>query len=100
MSDANNLSELKPQDIREMKNRLHHLKPAIIIGTNGLTDEIFQEIDNQLDSNELIKIRTHANSSEELAAIAEEICNKVKAILIQTIGYIIAVYRKNLQPEE
>ena len=95
-----NLSELKPQDIREMKNKLHHLKPSIIVSNNGLTDEVFQEIDRQLDSDELIKIRTHANTSEELTTIAEEICENAKAVLIQTIGYIIAIYRKNLQFEE
>jgi RNA-binding protein len=93
-------SNLQPHVIREMKGKLHQLKPMVVIDNNGLTDELFKEIDQALNDNELIKIRTLANSSEELSAIAEKVCVKAKAVLIQTIGQIIAVYRKNLQVEE
>jgi len=91
---------LNHHDIRELKDKLHHLKPAIVIDNKGLTDEIFQDIDSALNDFELIKIRTHTDSSEELITIADEICSKTKAALVQTIGFIIAIYRKNLLVEE
>ncbi|MBU0744391.1 MAG: YhbY family RNA-binding protein [Gammaproteobacteria bacterium] len=100
MTNVKTSLDLKPNDIREMKGRLHHLKPTVILGNKGLTDEVLNEINNELNHKELIKIRTIANGSEELMTIAEEICAKTKAILIQTIGHIIAIYRKNLQVEE
>jgi len=89
------------QDIRELKGKIHHLKPIVIIGNNGLTPAVIQEIDRALNDHELIKIRVHIkDSKEELAKITQEICTKTNATAIQTIGHIVAVYRKNLQNED
>ncbi|MDR1057678.1 MAG: YhbY family RNA-binding protein [Coxiellaceae bacterium] len=100
MADIKTELNLNSHNIRELKEKLHNLKPTIVIDDKGLTEEIFQEIDHALNKDELIKIRTHTDSSEELSTIAEKICHKVKATLIQILGYIIAIYRKNVQPEE
>ena len=92
---------LTPHDIRELKGKIHHLKPIVIIGNNGLTPAVIQEIDRALNDHELIKIRVHVkDSKEELAKTTQEICAKTNATLIQTIGHIASVYRKNLQSEE
>ena len=94
------LTTLNSHDLRELKSQLHHLKPAVVLEGEDLTDQAFHDIDRALDESELIKIRTYANSSEELSHLAEKICTKAKAVLVQTIGYIIAIYRKNLVVEE
>ena len=100
MISKKTLPTLNPHDIRELKSKLHHLKPVVIIGNKGLTDAVTQEIDRALNDHELIKVRADVKNSEELATIADAICAKTKSTLIQTIGHIIAVYRKNLQAEE
>lgn len=101
MKKTKKQSILAPQDIRELRSKVHHLKPIVIIGNNGLTDAVIQEIDHALNDHELIKIRVHIkDNKEELAKITSEICTKTQATLIQTIGHIVAIYRKNLQIEE
>ncbi|MEI8054386.1 MAG: ribosome assembly RNA-binding protein YhbY [bacterium] len=91
---------LAPHDIRELRGKIHHLKPIIIIGNNGLIPAVIQEIDRALNDHELIKIRVHVkDSKEELTKITQEICTKTNATTIQTIGHIIAIYRKNLQSD-
>jgi RNA-binding protein len=91
---------LNPQDLRGLKSQLHRIKPAIVIPTKKLSDQVFHDIDRALEVDELVKIRTCASSSKELLAIADKICTKAEAVLIQTVGYIIAIYRKNLVVEE
>lgn len=91
---------INSRDLRALKSKLHSLKPVVIIGSNGLTNAVIQEIDRALNDHELIKIRAHVNKNNELTTIAEKICTKIKATLIQTIGHIIAIYRKNLQVED
>jgi len=91
---------LTPHDIRELKTNVHHLKPVVIIGNNGLTDAVIQEIDRALNDHELIKIRVHIEDREELSKINDTICAKTGATLIQVIGHIVAIYRKNQQPDE
>lgn len=91
---------ISAHDIRELKSQIHHLKPVVIIGNNGLTDAVVQEIDRALTDHELIKVRANVENSEELTQVAEEICKKTDSTLIQTIGHIIAIYRKNTQVED
>ena len=89
---------LTPQNTRELRSKTHHLKPIVIIGNNGLTEPVIQEIDRALNDHELIKIRVSVkDSKKELTEITQEICTKTNATLIQFIGHIIAIYRKNPQ---
>lgn len=91
---------LTSQNIRELKSKLHHLKPSVIIGNNGLTEAVINEIDRALNDHELIKIRIHTkNHKTDLTKITHEICTKTQAALIQIIGHIVAIYRENLQEE-
>jgi len=94
------MKDLTPQDIRSLKNKVHHLKPIVIVGNKGLTDTVIQEIDRALDDHELMKIRIHTQNREELTKNTTDICTKTNAILIHSIGHIIAIYRKNPDNED
>jgi RNA-binding protein len=54
------------------------------------------EIDHALKAHELIKIRIRAEKDERLE-ITQQICQASKAELIQNIGQIAVIYRKNPQ---
>lgn len=100
MAKKKQKTTLTSQELRDLRSRLHHLKPVVIIGNNGLTSAVLQEINRALTDHELIKIRANAESRELLAQMVNAICEQCDAILIQTIGNILAVYRKNQQLEE
>lgn len=93
-------NSISSKELRELRESLHHLKPIIIIGNDGLTNNVLAEIDRALNDHELIKIRINAENSTERAEIAQKICDQTSAILVQTIGHILAIYRKNPQLEE
>ena len=86
------MASLSDKQIRNLRAQAHSLKPVVIVGGNGLTDNVLNEIDQAVEHHELIKIRL--NVSDKEAAIAE-ICQKTRSELVQKIGHIIAVYRKN-----
>ena len=90
---------LSRQDIRDLRSRLHQLRPSVVINDSRLDNWTYQNIDLALDSNELVKIRTHISGSEELRKVAKKICGSLKATLIQTVGHVIAIYRKNPEVE-
>lgn len=80
--------------IRGLRAQAHKLKPIILIGQQGLTDAVHQEIDRALHDHELIKIRIHNKDRDYKKQVAEAICTVNHAILVQTIGHCIVVYRK------
>jgi RNA-binding protein len=86
---------MTPSFKQELKGRAHHLKPVIIIGGDGLTPGVHNEIDRALTDHELIKIRVNAEDRVERKAITEELVNVHKADLVGSVGHIIIVYRIN-----
>lgn len=81
-------------DRRRYKAQAHALKPVIMIGNAGFTPAVLAEIERALDIHELIKIRIRAERDDR-ELISAQICADTKAELIQKIGQIIAIYRKN-----
>ena len=47
-----------------------------MIGNNGLTASVLQEIENSLNAHELIKIKVFGDDREARVAMLEEICEK------------------------
>lgn len=81
---------------KQLKAKAHSLKPVIIVGQAGLTESVLQEIEITLDTHELIKIKIRAEK-EQRNQTRDQIIIKTQAELIQTIGQIIVVYRKNTE---
>jgi len=92
------MSTIAAAELRELKERSQLLKPVVIIGQAGLTNEVLQEIDSALNAHELIKLRLAAEDNDLRVGMVAQICSKTKSILIQTIGHVASIYRKN--PEE
>ena len=80
---------------QQFRASAHSLKPVVMIGNNGLTESVLLEIERALIVHELIKIRINAATSKERDEMIQRICEEHSAELIQTIGHIVVVYRKN-----
>ena len=69
------------------------LKPIVIVGQNGLTDSVLDEIDVSLTSHELIKIRIRGGNKNERYNLCLKIQQKLKVELVHQIGFIKVFYR-------
>lgn len=83
---------------RTLKSQAHNLKPTVFLGSKGLTQAVLQEIDQTLIAHELIKIKLRGFEREDKAEILQQICDAMKAELVQVIGHIATLYREN--PED
>ena len=80
---------------RQLRKIGHTLKPTIIIGGNGLTDAVCNETDLTIDHHELIKIKVNAGDREERDEIINTLCERTNSTLIQRVGHVALVYRRN-----
>ena len=78
-----------------LRQSAHHLNPTVWAGKNGITDSLIAEIEEVLERNELIKIKCSLGDREERDAGIEEICERTNAELVQRIGNIVTIYKKN-----
>jgi RNA-binding protein len=81
-------------DKKKLRAEAHTLNPVVMIGQSGLTAAVLAEIEQALDSHELIKVKIRAER-EERKLISEKICADTGGELIQIIGQIAVIYRLN-----
>ena len=89
--------ELSGGQIKRLRAEGHRLKlkPIVIIGQKGLTENLHKEIDLALDHHELVKLRIPALDKPGKQELAGLICDQHRTHLIESIGNIIVIYRPN-----
>jgi len=84
---------LNPAQRRALKARAHHLHPVVMVGDAGLTPTVLHEIDINLKSHELIKIRVLGDDRTARAGLIDTICTQLEAAAVQHIGKILVIFR-------
>ena len=87
--------QLNERQKRHLRGLGHALKPVVITGNAGLTENVLAEIDQALTHHELIKVRINAADRDERAAMIETICAQTQGQAIQCIGHILLIFRRN-----
>lgn len=85
--------KLTTKQIAHLRGLAHSLNPVVMIGNNGLTDNIIKEIELNLNAHELIKIQVAGDDREARVTIYADICAKTSAIAVHHIGKQLVVYR-------
>ncbi len=91
---------LTQEQKKQYKSIGHHLKPVLIVAGNGLTEGVLAELERALGDHELIKIKLNIPRPRSAPAAIAELCKVGKADLVQVIGKMALIYRKNLQPQQ
>ncbi|MDY0206830.1 MAG: ribosome assembly RNA-binding protein YhbY [Pseudomonas sp.] len=91
---------LTQEQKKQFKSIGHHLKPIVTIADNGLTESVLAELDRALNDHELIKIQLRLAERDDRKAIVDELCQKSSSLLVQSIGKVALIYRKNPQPNK
>lgn len=81
-----------------LRSLAHKLKPVVMIGNAGVTENVIQEIDNSLSHHELIKVRVSGMEREDRAETATDLCQKTQSELVGSIGHIVILYRPSNKP--
>lgn len=69
------------------------IEPTTHIGKNGVGDTLIKQIDEQLESRELIKISVLKNADLSAKEIAEKLAVSSKSQVVQVLGSKITLYR-------
>ena len=93
------METLKGSQRKNLRAQAHHLKPLVMIGAKGVTDQLVGSVDIALNDHELIKVK-FGEFKEAKKEISEEIANITKSELIGLIGNIDIFYRRHPDPEK
>lgn len=87
--------QLDNATLKRLKGIGHELKPIVMIGNNGITPAIIEEVERALNDHELIKVKLPAGSKEERDTVCEQLANETNSEVIHSIGRMALLLRKN-----
>ncbi len=80
---------------RYLRGLAHDLKPVILVGAKGITDNLVAETGLAIDRHELIKVRVAAGDRELRDLWIAELCERAQSELVARIGNIAVLYRRS-----
>jgi len=86
---------LSKKQIKFLRAKCHDLKPVIMLGQKGLTEEVVNELDIALTHHELVKIKLSVDDRDARKQMMAEICDRSQSQEVQSIGKTLSVYRVN-----
>ncbi len=81
-----------------LKAKAHHLHPVVLVGEAGLSEAVDAATDEALAAHELVKVRFQQGDRRERREMAESLCQRCGAELIQEIGRMAVLYRRAEDP--
>ena len=93
------MEKLTGKQRKYLRGIAHSLNPVVQIGRNGLTDPVLKQIDDALNTHELIKIK-FIDFIDEKKEIAAEIEKKLKCENCGSVGHVFVFFRQNEDPEK
>ena len=86
---------LSSQQKKSLRGIAHHLDPVVAVSERGLSEGIVEETERALSDHELIKVKVFDNDRTVRQEIANELAGKTGSVVLQKIGKIAVLYRKN-----
>lgn len=85
-------------DKKYLRSLGHKLNPVVTVAGKGLTDAVLAEIDRALKDHELIKVRFVVGDRVVKKQLIAQVCERLDAEQIQTIGHVLLLFRKAKKP--
>ncbi|MDB4020945.1 YhbY family RNA-binding protein [Litorivicinus sp.] len=82
---------------KQMRAIGHHLKPVVLIGDQGISAGVVDELNRALNDHELVKVKVRAERDIRKKLI-ESLCEKTDAQCIQTTGTMALIFRPTENP--
>ena len=92
------MEKLKGSAKKQLRALAHHLKPVVMVGRNGVSEQLTASVDAALKDHELIKVK-FLEFKEEKKEIAQEIAVITKSEVVGIIGNIVTFFRQHPQTE-
>ena len=78
-----------------LRSLANGLQPIVYVGKGGLSDTIEKQADDALTARDLVKGKVLESAPNTTREAAEELAQAVSAEVVQVIGRVFVLYRRN-----
>ncbi len=80
---------------RYLRSLGHHLKPLVMLGRDGITDNVINAADAILGAHELLKVKIGSGCLLERREAADFIADRTNSEVVQVLGKTFLIFRGN-----
>jgi putative YhbY family RNA-binding protein len=86
--------------LRRLKSQSRKTEPTVWIGKEGASEALVSQIENQLKSRELVKVKIQRSALSEVEAsdLAAKVASSTSSTLVEVMGHTFTVYKKHENP--
>lgn len=90
MSEQTSLNNAQRRFLRGLG---HQLNPIVQVGQRDISENLIANVEAGLKAHELIKVKVH--DGDRLDETAERLCEETGAEVVQKIGKVLLLWRRN-----
>ena len=88
---------LSTNQTKHLRSLTHSLKPVIMVGQHGVTENLLKELEIALDHHELVKIKIAGEDRDSRQQMIQQLSEASGAQTVQAIGKTLTLFRRNRQ---
>ncbi len=88
------MKEISTSQKKKLKALAHKLKPVVLIGQKGITENLVKSVDKALEAHELIKVK-FIDLKDEKIELTDKVVTGTGSFLVNMIGNTVILYREN-----
>ena len=93
------MSNLSNLEKKKLKSIAHNYKPVVMVGQNGVTDNLIDAMEKALYAHELVKVKFNSFKDEK-REISIDIEKKTSSKLVGIIGNVATYFKQNPDEEK
>lgn len=88
--------ELTTKQRQYLKIKAAELKPVVMIGKNGITESVIEEIKSSIEHHELIKVKVKAKAEdrEQRDELAQYLAEQSESTVVQFLGNNLTLFKQ------
>ena len=95
MQENKKNKKLTGKQVRYLRGLGHHLKPLVMLGREGLSENVIRSADAVLSAHELVKVRVGNGCLLDRKEAASEAASKTESEIVQVLGKTFLLFRAN-----
>ncbi len=85
---------LTPKQRKYLEAFAHHMKPEVYIGKNGLTPDVAASARDNIDKNELLKVKLQHACLDNKDTIVVTLAERIGAEVVHILGNTIVLFKQ------
>ena len=82
--------------LRRLQSKSRNMDPTIWIGKEGASEALMKQVENQLKTRELVKVKIQKSALSETGTtdVAEKVVASTSSTLVEVLGHTFTVYKR------